>query len=1007
MFRSTQAVWRSFLSSVAFRCRFPDTTRRRDRGVPPVSRQVEALEDRTLLAAPVDTKWQRVDPAGSLIYQREYEGDLLQTLYADDFESPALGPEWSTYSSTADGRVGVSDTLGSPVHSGSHHLAMDTSVIVNNLNEAILTVDLSGVTDAQLSFWHKDVNDEDTALPSVFAGHVLGDGVSISDDGATWHRLVSLNNANSPNNVYTEFNLDLSQAAASAGITLGSNFQIKFQQYDNFPFSTDGRTFDDVMIQGFSAAPDVTTVSLEDGQTLTVIATPDEPGTTLSADVYDTANNLLGSATAAAPGEAVDLQTLPIENDGDYRVEIRGDQSSEFQLSLFRNASVEVTDSGDGAEQDATGSFVSLGSGRWGIVGEFTPAEETVPPGIGLLANDSTDQAVIFDPATNTIMGSVQVGPGFVGDALVLEDGSLGFVTDFQRRLWAIDMSTASLVGGPISISNPGEDISVTADQRFLVVSDGSGIVPLSVVSTSSLTEVSTFLTGSDANSVEVGEDGSVLVTSVRSDNIRRLTIDGTGTITDTGERLNIPKPGNSVVAPGAEAGVVLSLSGAGMTSFTLSGLTPVNTRSLSGNAAYSAAFNSAGDRLYVRSRTGSAGFVDAFDFDPLTGTLSASPIWTISVQPPPSGNTPFGVDQIAVAPNGLIYVSEVTSLNVYDPDGNLVTSITDPTIRNATGVYISSGTTGPALRAPVSIENGAPVNPYGEPGEPGPLPTGPSAAAQHPLAGTELLVNGSFETGDFSGWTTVTTSSPFRPWAVTGAGQGDGFDMLQTSPQDGTFEAWNGFDGSGPMEYQMYQDVSIPAGNAATLSWLDRVQWNFTLGGTATQPRLYDVEVRDPNTNAILDTVYSFSTGTQAQNPTGNTNWQSHSADLSAYAGQTVRIFFREQIPESGTGPGQIEFDGISLVTDQAMGTEELYAGVGRGSAVNPGADSARRSEHRDGNARGRSHHAGRFNGAGFRQQRPALGFEHRRSRRQPRQPTRRNRSRQRSASFQRGDHL
>ena len=175
-------------------------------------------------------------------------------------------------------------------------------------------------------------------------------------------------------------------------------------------------------------------------------------------------------------------------------------------------------------------------------------------------------------------------------------------------------------------------------------------------------------------------------------------------------------------------------------------------------------------------------------------------------------------------------------------------------------------------------------------------------------------IINGSFETGDFTGWTTVTTGSPFRPWQVTGGGFGGGFGMLQTLPQDGSFVAWNGFDGAGPMEFQMFQDFAVPSAGAV-LSWMDRIQWNFTLGNTATLARLYDVEIRDTTTNAVLSTLFSFSTGTQAVNPTGNTGWQTHSADLSAFAGTTVRLYFREQIPESSTGPGQLEIDGIKLV--------------------------------------------------------------------------------------------
>ena len=194
--------------------------------------------------------WDRIEPLGSLIFQSDVAGEIGQPVnfYSDDFESGGLGAEWSTNSSTPNGRVGVSSVLGAPANNGSFHLAMDTSVSGSfNRNEAILTVDLSSVTDAGLEFAHKDVGDEDLALPAAFFGSVNGDGVSISDDGNAWHTLVSLNNANSPNNVYTDFDFDLGAAATAAEISLGSNFQIKFQQYDNFPFNSDGRAFDDVV----------------------------------------------------------------------------------------------------------------------------------------------------------------------------------------------------------------------------------------------------------------------------------------------------------------------------------------------------------------------------------------------------------------------------------------------------------------------------------------------------------------------------------------------------------------------------------------------------------------------------------------------------------------------------------------------------------------------------------------------------------------------------------------
>jgi hypothetical protein len=181
---------------------------------------------------------------------------------------------------------------------------------------------------------------------------------------------------------------------------------------------------------------------------------------------------------------------------------------------------------------------------------------------------------------------------------------------------------------------------------------------------------------------------------------------------------------------------------------------------------------------------------------------------------------------------------------------------------------------------------------------------------------GHQLIINGSFESGDFSGWNVSTAAtggdgSPFQPWSVTpgGAGGFPAFEILPTLPQHGTHNAWNGFDGGGPMEFRMYQDISIPIGVALSLSWRDRAQWNFCCG--QTMPRTYQVQLRDPATNAVLSTLYSFSTDIVAGYH--DTGWLTHSHDLSAFAGQTVRIFFLETIPEFFTGPGQIEFDSIS----------------------------------------------------------------------------------------------
>src|SRR5262249_22246875 len=148
----------------------------------------------------------------------------------------------------------------------------------------------------------------------------------------------------------------------------------------------------------------------------------------------------------------------------------------------------------------------------------------------------------------------------------------------------------------PIPISNTGEDLSLSPDGAFVVACDGSLPSPVSVISIASKSQVNTLSTGSDCNSVDVASNGSVLVTSSSAGNVRRLTISGAGTLTNTGEVMSAGgEPNNVVAAPGGASGVVITREAATVTSFTIPGLTPVNTRALSG-FGISGVISAAGD---------------------------------------------------------------------------------------------------------------------------------------------------------------------------------------------------------------------------------------------------------------------------------------------------------------------------------------------------------------------------------------------------------------------------
>ncbi|MDT8299959.1 MAG: choice-of-anchor D domain-containing protein [Sedimentisphaerales bacterium] len=160
--------------------------------------------------------------------------------YIQDFSlgKPDAAAGWDYYSDNegrievVSGRLQMDDTAGNTIYSS---------------NEAILHVDLTGKTDVTLTLDHWSLADENDALPDSFAGHFKGDGIALSVDGQNWVKVTDL----TISFTNQSFKLDsaLEQAKIAANSTDVSDVQIKFQQYDNYSASTDGRQFDNIKIQ--------------------------------------------------------------------------------------------------------------------------------------------------------------------------------------------------------------------------------------------------------------------------------------------------------------------------------------------------------------------------------------------------------------------------------------------------------------------------------------------------------------------------------------------------------------------------------------------------------------------------------------------------------------------------------------------------------------------------------------------------------------------------------------
>jgi Ca2+-binding RTX toxin-like protein len=332
---------------------------------------------------------------------------------------------------------------------------------------------------------------------------------------------------------------------------------------------------------------------------------------------------------------------------------------------------------------------------------------------LGMVADDATASATVFDADTHAVLGTVSIDPGdpflsAIGDVLITPDLERDFVTNRSNQVFVIDLTTSppSLAGGtnPIPISNLGNDLSISPNGKFLVVSDGTLLSSgtASVIDIAAQAEISTFSPNAHPISVDVCSDSSVLVTTIAkfdSAKVHRLTLSGTGTLTHTGEVLSVSGGADNVYcAPGARSGVAMYSA---VTSFTIPGLSEVDTRSSSEGNAISGTFNPTGNRVFVRG-----GSIDVFDFNPTTGELGASPLLTFSVA---FAHEFPGFDQIALHPNGgKLYVSEPSSgmspsaVNVYDPNtGALLASIMDPAIVEPTGITVVAETDPCALPPP------------------------------------------------------------------------------------------------------------------------------------------------------------------------------------------------------------------------------------------------------------------------------------------------------------------
>lgn len=165
------------------------------------------------------------------------------TLFTDNFDRTTIGTGW-TVSGTGPYRVRTSSTYKA---AGTYGVTFDSSTS-GTFETAQLTksVDASAYGALSLTYKVRNVGDETQTQ----------DGIYISNNGTTWYKAGSFPAVSTTFSTQT---IDISAAAATAGITPGAAFRVRFQQYDDLSIPSDGLAIDDVTLTGKLKSPAYTT----------------------------------------------------------------------------------------------------------------------------------------------------------------------------------------------------------------------------------------------------------------------------------------------------------------------------------------------------------------------------------------------------------------------------------------------------------------------------------------------------------------------------------------------------------------------------------------------------------------------------------------------------------------------------------------------------------------------------------------------------------------------------
>lgn len=180
---------------------------------------------------------------------------------------------------------------------------------------------------------------------------------------------------------------------------------------------------------------------------------------------------------------------------------------------------------------------------------------------------------------------------------------------------------------------------------------------------------------------------------------------------------------------------------------------------------------------------------------------------------------------------------------------------------------------------------------------------------------GVNLITNGTFETGNLSGWTASATG--LNGWQVNNGSLDPASPATPLAPISGSFDVFS--DTTTPGTRFLFQSFVVPGTvGRATLSWSDRIQ---NLASAFQDPNQEFRVLLTDSAGTVLQTVYSTNPGDPLLQVGPNSRSFDVTSSLQARVGQTLRLRFEEQ---DSLFYMNVTLDNISLVVDGGAGAPD-----------------------------------------------------------------------------------